>query len=301
MPIIVDKDLPAGKVLQTENIFVMTKERAEHQDIRALKIAILNLMPTKQETEAQLLRLLGNTPLQVDVHLLHMESHTSKNVSQDHLTSFYKTFSEVEGEKFDGFVITGAPVETMEFEDVNYWEELKRIMDYTQTHVTSTLHICWGAQAGIYYHYGIPKYPLEEKTFGVFEHEVKIENVPLMRGFDECFWAPHSRHTEVRKEDILNVPELQILAESEEAGVHIASDAKAKNIFVFGHSEYGRDTLKKEYDRDVSRGLEVQVPKNYYRNNDPSKDPVVKWRSHGNLLFSNWLNYYVYQETPFIL
>lgn len=301
MPIIVNKDLPAGKVLQKENIFVMTKERAEHQDIRALKIAILNLMPTKQETEAQLLRLLGNTPLQVDVHLLHMESHTSKNVSQEHLTSFYRTFSEVEGEKFDGFVITGAPVETMEFEDVNYWEELKRIMDYTQTHVTSTLHICWGAQAGIYYHYGIPKYPLEEKTFGIFEHEVQVQNVQLMRGFDEYFWAPHSRHTEVRKEDIIKVPELKILAESEEAGVHIAADAKGKNIFVFGHSEYGRDTLKNEYDRDISRGLEIEIPKNYYRDNDPTQSPIVKWRSHGNLLFSNWLNYYVYQETPFIL
>ncbi|MFX3625054.1 MAG: homoserine O-succinyltransferase [Ectobacillus sp.] len=301
MPIIVDKDLPARQVLQNENIFVMTKERASSQDIRELKIAILNLMPTKQETEAQLLRLLGNTPLQVNVQLLHMESHTSKNVSPEHLTSFYKTFREVEGEKFDGLIITGAPVEMMEFEDVNYWNELKRVMEYSVANVTSTLHICWGAQAGLYYHYGIPKYPLAQKMFGVFEHEIKAENVKLLRGFDERFLAPHSRHTEVRAEDIAKVKELQILADSPEAGVHIVADTNRKNIFVLGHSEYGRYTLKQEYDRDVARGLPIHIPKNYYRNDDPSQEPVWNWRSHGNLLFSNWLNYYVYQETPYVL
>jgi homoserine O-succinyltransferase len=301
MPIIVDKDLPARQVLENENIFVMTKERATTQDIRALKIAILNLMPTKQETEAQLLRLLGNTPLQVDVHLLHMESHTSKNVSQDHLMSFYKTFREVEGERFDGLVITGAPVETLDFEEVDYWEELKHIMEYSVTHVTSTLHICWGAQAGLYYHYGIPKYPLAEKMFGVFEHEVQEKHIQLLRGFDERFFAPHSRHTEVRAEDVKKVQELQLLAYSQEAGVHLVADKQGKNIFVLGHSEYSRNTLKLEYERDREKGLPIQVPKNYYRDNDPAKEPVISWRSHGNLLFSNWLNYYVYQETPYVL
>ncbi|MCP8968029.1 homoserine O-acetyltransferase MetA [Ectobacillus ponti] len=301
MPIIVAKDLPARKVLENENIFVMTKDRAESQDIRALRIAILNLMPTKQETEAQILRLLGNTPLQLDVHLLHMESHTAKNTSQEHLTSFYRTFRDVEGEKFDGLIITGAPVETMPFEEVNYWEELKRIMEYSLTNVTSTLHICWGAQAGLYYHYGINKHALDHKVFGVFEHETKVKHMKLLQGFDESFLAPHSRHTEVRREDIERVPQLQILAESEEAGIHIVADQTGKQVFVFGHSEYGRDTLKQEYERDVQRGLEIEVPKNYFRNNDPSQPPCVNWRSHGNLLFSNWLNYYVYQETPYEL
>lgn len=301
MPIIVDKDLPARQVLESENIFVMTKERAVSQDIRELKIAILNLMPTKQETETQLLRLLGNTPLQIDVHLLHMESYTSKNVSQDHLTSFYKTFREVENERFDGFVITGAPVETLQFEEVDYWEELKRIMEFSLTNVTSTMHICWGAQAGLYYHYGIQKYPLAKKMFGVFEHNLQAKHVQLLRGFDERFFAPHSRHTEVRAEDIRKVPQLQLLAESEEAGVHLVADKEGKHVFVLGHSEYAQDTLKLEYERDKSRGLPIHVPKNYYRNDDPSQEPFVAWRSHGNLLFSNWLNYYVYQETPYVL
>ncbi|MCP1126221.1 homoserine O-succinyltransferase [Bacillus sp. AFS018417] len=301
MPIIIAKDLPARKVLQNENIFVMTKERAETQDIRALKIAILNLMPTKQETETQLLRLIGNTPLQLDVHLLHMESHTSRNVAQEHLTSFYKTFRDIEGEKFDGLIITGAPVETLPFEEVDYWEELKQIMDYSKKHVTSTLHVCWGAQAGLYYHYGVPKHPLQQKMFGVFEHEVKQEHVKLLRGFDESFFAPHSRHTEVRASDIQKVQELDMLATSEEAGVHLVMSKDEKHIFVLGHSEYSCETLKQEYERDQQKGLDIAIPKNYFRHDNPLEKPVVKWRSHGNLLFSNWLNYYVYQETPYIL
>ncbi|PFE93764.1 homoserine O-succinyltransferase [Bacillus thuringiensis] len=301
MPIIIDKDLPARKVLQKENIFVMTKERAETQDIRALKIAILNLMPTKQDTEAQLLRLIGNTPLQLDVHLLHMESHLSRNVAQDHLTSFYKTFRDIENEKFDGLIITGAPVETLSFEEVDYWEELKRIMEYSKTNVTSTLHICWGAQAGLYYHYGVPKYPLKEKMFGVFEHEVCEQHVKLLQGFDELFFAPHSRHTEVRENDIRGVKELTLLANSEEAGIHLVTGPEGRQVFALGHSEYSCETLKQEYERDRDKGLNIDVPKNYFKHNNPDERPLVRWRSHGNLLFSNWLNYYVYQETPYIL
>ncbi|AVR35306.1 MULTISPECIES: homoserine O-acetyltransferase MetA [Bacillus] len=301
MPIIIDKDLPARKVLQKENIFVMTKERAETQDIRALKIAILNLMPTKQDTEAQLLRLIGNTPLQLDVHLLHMESHLSRNVTQEHLTSFYKTFRDIENEKFDGLIITGAPVETLAFEEVDYWEELKHIMEYSKTNVTSTLHICWGAQAGLYYHYGVPKYPLKEKVFGVFEHEVCEQHVKLLQGFDELFFAPHSRHTEVRENDIRGVKELTLLANSEEAGVHLVIGPEGRQVFALGHSEYSCETLKQEYERDRDKGLNINVPKNYFKHNNPDEKPLVRWRSHGNLLFSNWLNYYVYQETPYIL
>ncbi|MCU5239933.1 homoserine O-succinyltransferase [Bacillus cereus] len=301
MPIIIDKDLPARKVLQKENIFVMTKERAETQDIRALKIAILNLMPTKQDTEAQLLRLIGNTPLQLDVHLLHMESHLSRNVTQEHLTSFYKTFRDIENEKFDGLIITGAPVETLAFEEVDYWEELKHIMEYSKTNVTSTLHICWGAQAGLYYHYGVPKYPLKEKMFGVFEHEVCEQHVKLLQGFDELFFAPHSRHTEVREKDIREVKELTLLANSEEAGVHLVIGPEGRQVFALGHSEYSCETLKQEYERDRDKGLNIDVPKNYFKHNNPDENPLVRWRSHGNLLFSNWLNYYVYQETPYIL
>lgn len=301
MPIIIDKDLPARKVLQKENIFVMTKERAETQDIRALKIAILNLMPTKQDTEAQLLRLIGNTPLQLDVHLLHMESHLSRNVTQEHLTSFYKTFRDIENEKFDGLIITGAPVETLVFEEVDYWEELKHIMEYSKTNVTSTLHICWGAQAGLYYHYGVPKYPLKEKMFGVFEHEVCEQHVKLLQGFDELFFAPHSRHTEVRENDIRGVKDLTLLANSEEAGVHLVIGPEGRQVFALGHSEYSCETLKQEYERDRDKGLNIDVPKNYFKHNNPDEKPLVRWRSHGNLLFSNWLNYYVYQETPYIL
>ncbi|EEK86821.1 Homoserine O-succinyltransferase [Bacillus thuringiensis serovar pakistani str. T13001] len=288
-------------MLQKENIFVMTKERAETQDIRALKIAILNLMPTKQDTEAQLLRLIGNTPLQLDVHLLHMESHLSRNVTQEHLTSFYKTFRDIENEKFDGLIITGAPVETLAFEEVDYWEELKHIMEYSKTNVTSTLHICWGAQAGLYYHYGVPKYPLKEKVFGVFEHEVCEQHVKLLQGFDELFFAPHSRHTEVRENDIRGVKELTLLANSEEAGVHLVIGPEGRQVFALGHSEYSCETLKQEYERDRDKGLNIDVPKNYFKHNNPDEKPLVRWRSHGNLLFSNWLNYYVYQETPYIL
>ncbi|MBO9130144.1 homoserine O-succinyltransferase [Bacillus sp. 165] len=301
MPIIIDKELPARKVLQNENIFVMTKERAETQDIRALKIGILNLMPTKIETETQLLRLIGNTPLQVDVQLLHMESYTSKNVTQEHLTSFYKTFNDIHDQKFDGFIITGAPIETLPFEEVDYWDELKGIMEFTNTNVTSTLHICWGAQAGLYYHYDIPKYTLDQKMFGVFEHEVKRMNVQLLRGFDDIFLAPHSRYTEVRREDIERIKELEILGESEEAGVHLVMGQDGKHIFVLGHSEYGRDTLRSEYERDVNRGLDITIPKAYFEGDNPRNKPIVTWRGHGNLLFSNWLNYYVYQETPYLL
>ncbi|MGR6002789.1 homoserine O-succinyltransferase [Bacillus cereus] len=279
----------------------MTKERAETQDIRALKIAILNLMPTKQDTEAQLLRLIGNTPLQLDVHLLHMESHLSRNVTQEHLTSFYKTFRDIENEKFDGLIITGAPVETLVFEEVDYWEELKHIMEYSKTNVTSTLHICWGAQAGLYYHYGVPKYPLKEKMFGVFEHEVCEQHVKLLQGFDELFFAPHSRHTEVRENDIREVKELTLLANSEEAGVHLVIGPEGRQVFALGHSEYSCETLKQEYERDRDKGLNIDVPKNYFKHNNPDEKPLVRWRSHGNLLFSNWLNYYVYQETPYIL
>ncbi|EEL73684.1 Homoserine O-succinyltransferase [Bacillus cereus AH676] len=288
-------------MLQKENIFVMTKERAETQDIRALKIAILNLMPTKQDTEAQLLRLIGNTPLQLDVHLLHMESHLSRNVTQEHLTSFYKTFRDIENEKFDGLIITGAPVETLAFEEVDYWEELKHIMEYSKTNVTSTLHICWGAQAGLYYHYGVPKYPLKEKMFGVFEHEVCEQHVKLLQGFDELFFAPHSRHTEVRENDIREVKELTLLANSEEAGVHLVIGPEGRQVFALGHSEYSCETLKQEYERDRDKGLNIDVPKNYFKHNNPDEKPLVRWRSHGNLLFSNWLNYYVYQEAPYIL
>ncbi|EEL25963.1 Homoserine O-succinyltransferase [Bacillus cereus Rock1-15] len=288
-------------MLQKENIFVMTKERAETQDIRALKIAILNLMPTKQDTEAQLLRLIGNTPLQLDVHLLHMESHLSRNVTQEHLTSFYKTFRDIENEKFDGLIITGAPVETLAFEEVDYWEELKHIMEYSKTNVTSTLHICWGAQAGLYYHYDVPKYPLKEKVFGVFEHEVCEQHVKLLQGFDELFFAPHSRHTEVRENDIRGVKELTLLANSEEAGVHLVIGPEGRQVFALGHSEYSCETLKQEYERDRDKGLNIDVPKNYFKHNNPDEKPLVRWRSHGNLLFSNWLNYYVYQETPYIL
>lgn len=301
MPIIVPENLPAARTLIDENVFVMYEERAVHQDIRPLKIVILNLMPTKIQTETQILRLLGNTPLQVDVKLLHIEEHVSKNTPEEHLLSFYNTFKEIKDESFDGMIITGAPVEQMNFEEVDYWEELKEIMDFSVTNVTSTLHICWGAQAGLYYHFGIPKYPLNKKMFGVFKHSVCCKEVKLLRGFDNEFYAPHSRHTEVLREDIEKIPEIKILAESIEAGVYIAGTKNGKQIFVTGHSEYDPLTLKGEYDRDISRGLDIDVPKNYYEDDDPNKAPIVKWRAHANLLFSNWLNYYVYQETPYAL
>ncbi|MFE5318650.1 homoserine O-succinyltransferase [Paenibacillus sp. NPDC056579] len=301
MPIKIPDHLPAREILLNENIFVMDETVAFHQDIRPLRIAILNLMPTKETTETQILRLIGNTPLQVEFVLLHPKTHTSKNTSAEHLEQFYKTFDDVRNERFDGLIITGAPVEQLDFEDVNYWDELQQIMDWSRDHVTSTLHICWAAQAGLYHHFGVPKYGLEQKMFGVFTHIVSTQNVKLLRGFDEMFFVPQSRHTEVRKEDIEKHPELEILSESPEAGVYLVGTKDGKQIFVTGHSEYDACTLKYEYDRDINKGMEVAVPKNYYPNDDPTKPPLVSWRAHANLLFSNWLNYYVYQETPFDL
>ncbi|QNB46751.1 homoserine O-succinyltransferase [Thermanaerosceptrum fracticalcis] len=301
MPINIPDNLPTREILQSENIFVMKEERAIHQDIRPLKIAILNLMPTKIATETQILRLLGNSPLQVDIVLLHPRTHQSKNTPEEHLLKFYNTFEDIKHEKFDGMIITGAPVEDMAFEEVDYWEELTAIMEWSLHHVYSTFHICWGAQAGLFYHYGVPKYPLPEKMFGVFTHQVNRKNTMLLRGFDDEFYAPHSRHTEIRREDILKIPELEILAESPTAGIYIVAAKNGRQIFVTGHSEYDPLTLKAEYERDVARGLPIALPQNYFPENDPTKDPVVKWRSHANLLFANWLNYYVYQETPFDL
>lgn len=301
MPIKIPDHLPAKEILLNENIFVMSETEAFHQDIRPLRIAILNLMPTKETTETQILRLIGNTPVQLEFVLLHPGSHTSKNTSAEHLEQFYKTFNDVRKERFDGLIITGAPVEQLEFEDVNYWEELKQIMDWSTENVTSTLHICWAAQAGLYHHFGVPKYPLDSKMFGVFPHVTSKQNVKLLRGFDELFWVPQSRHTEVRREDIEKIAALEILSESPEAGVYIAATQDGKHIFVTGHSEYDACTLKYEYDRDINKGMEVAVPKNYYPNDDPTKEPLVSWRAHANLLFSNWLNYYVYQETPYDL
>ena len=299
MPIKIADKLPATKQLAKENIFVMTEKRAARQDIRPLKIAIVNLMPEKIKTETQLLRLLSNSPLQVEVDLIQMSSHISKNTSEEHLSAFYKEFSDIKDSKFDGMIITGAPVENMEFEMVDYWAELSEIMEWSKTHVTSTLHICWGAQAGLYYHYGIPKYPLEQKCSGVFRHKVRRKTAKLVRGFDNIFYAPHSRHTEVRAEDINKIPELEILSDSQEAGVYIVTTKKGRQIFVMGHSEYDADTLKNEYFRDLEKGLNPVIPANYFSKNDPTKKPVVRWRSHAHLLFSNWLNYFVYQITPY--
>lgn len=301
MPIKLNDDLPAFEILDNENIFVMPEHRAFHQDIRPLKIAILNLMPTKITTEVQLLRLIGNTSLQIEIELLHPKTHVSKNISEEYLTTFYKTFDEVKHQKFDGLIITGAPVEQMDFEEVNYWDELKEIMDWSVHNVYSTLHICWGAQAALYHHYKIPKHQLEKKMFGVFSHKITSKRVEILRGFDDEFFVPHSRHTEVRREDIEKVPDLNILAESEESGVYMVTAKKGRQIFVTGHSEYDPLTLKSEYDRDVNKGLDIEVPRNYFPEDDPTKDPIVKWRGHANLLYSNWLNYYVYQETPYNL
>ena len=299
VPIQIPNDLPAAGILQQENIFVMTEKRAVTQDIRPLEIVLLNLMPTKVATETQLTRLLGNTPLQVRLELMHTSSHRSKNVSEEHLLTFYKTFDELKHRKFDGMVITGAPVENMEFEDVDYWEELCEIMEWSKTHVHSTFHICWGAQAGLYYHYGIQKHPLPEKLFGVFKHHADYKRSILLRGFDDTFWVPHSRHTTVLREDIENVWDLRILASSEEAGVYAVTTKEGKQIFVTGHSEYDPDTLQKEYLRDKNLGLPIHVPENYFPNDDDTQAPLVRWRGHANLLFSNWLNYFVYQTTPY--
>lgn len=301
MPIKIPDNLPAKGILNSENIFVMDEGRAYHQDIRPLRIAILNLMPTKIVTETQLLRLLGNTPLQVEITLLHPESYECRNTPQEHLTTFYTTFSQINNQKFDGLIITGAPIELLEFEEVDYWGELKEIFEWSKTHVTSTLHICWGAQAGLYYHYGIPKYQLPEKMFGVFPHKISFKNEKLLRGFDDIFYVPHSRHTELRQSDIERSENLLILSASEESGIYLIASKDGKQIFITGHSEYDPYTLKAEYDRDLNRGLDIAIPKNYFPGDDTSKKPLVRWRGHSNLLFSNWLNYYVYQETPYIL
>lgn len=301
MPINIPSNLPAYETLQNENIFVFNEERAMHQDIRPLKIAIMNLMPTKIVTETQILRLIGNSPLQVDIELVHPRSYTSKNTPEEHLSLFYKTFDEIKDQRFDGLIITGAPVETMPFEEVAYWEELKEVMEWSTTHVFSTFHICWGAQAGLYYHYGIPKHPLEKKMFGVFPHTVNEKYVKLFRGFDDLFYVPHSRHTEVRREAIEKVPDLKILSESEESGVYVVASRDGRQIFVTGHSEYDPTSLRDEYVRDVGKGMAIDVPVNYFPGDDPKKPPLVKWRGHANLLYTNWLNYYVYQETPFDL
>ena len=299
MPIRIPNHLPAAAELQQENIFVMTQDRAIQQDIRPLEIVLLNLMPTKIATETQLSRVLGNTPLQVNLELMHTTSHVAKNVSQDHMLTFYKSFDELKHRKFDGMVITGAPVEMIPFEEVDYWQELCEIMEWSKTHVHSTLHICWGAQAGLYYHYGIQKYLLPEKLFGVYPHRADYKRAILLRGFDDVFYAPHSRHTTVRREDIEDVWDLRIIASSDEAGVYAVQTKGGRQIFVTGHSEYDPETLKNEYLRDKNLGLPISVPKNYFPNDDDTKDPIVRWRSHGNLLFSNWLNYFVYQTTPY--
>lgn len=301
MPIKIPDLLPARQILKDENIFVMDEERATHQDIRPLQIAILNLMPTKIVTETQLLRLLGNTSLQVEVTLVRTRTHQSKNTPEEHLLNFYQTFDQIQNHKYDALILTGAPVEQMEFEEVDYWPELKDIMDWGFENVFALLHICWGAQAALYHQFGIPKYPLPAKQFGVFPHRVTEKNVKLLRGFDDIFYAPHSRHTEIRRCDIEKVPEIKILAESEEAGVYIVGSQDGRQIFVTGHSEYDPLTLKKEYDRDVAAGLPINIPANYYPNDDPTQAPFVRWRGHAHLLFANWINYYVYQETPYDL
>ncbi|MDD4802998.1 MAG: homoserine O-succinyltransferase [Syntrophomonas sp.] len=301
MPIKIPDNLPATQILTNENIFIMDERRAYTQDIRPLRIVILNLMPLKSVTETQLLRLLGNSPLQVEIVLLFPISHISKNTSQEYLANFYNTFDDIKDKKFDGMIITGAPVELLEFEELTYWKELQEIMDWSRRSVFSTLHICVGAQAGLYHHYGIPKYPLDAKMFGVFLHKINKRNVPLLRGFDDEFYVPHSRHTEIKREDIEKVKDIEILAESDEAGVYIVSSKDGRLIFVTGHSEYDDNSLKSEYERDVSRGLDTAIPKNYFPNNDPTQLPMVKWRGHANLLFTNWLNYHVYQETPYDL
>ena len=299
MPIKIPADLPATETLHNENIFVMTESRALTQDIRPLKILILNLMPTKIATETQLARLLGNSPLQVEPEFLQTASYVPKNTSAEHMIAFYKHFDEVKNNKYDGLIITGAPVEQMPFEEVEYWDELCRIMEWSKTNVTSTFHICWGAQAGLYYHYGIRKYPLDKKLFGVFLHKAEHKRSMLLRGFDDEFWVPHSRQTTVLREDIEKHPELKILASSDEAGVYAVATERGKQIFITGHSEYDADTLKKEYLRDKNAGLPIEVPKNYFPDDDDTKEPIVRWRSHANLIYSNWLNYFVYQITPY--
>ena len=301
MPLNLPDKLPAIDLLKEENIFVIDTSRASTQDIRPLKIVILNLMPLKITTETDLIRLLSNSPLQIEVSFMKLKSHTSKNTPIEHMKAFYRDFACMRDEKFDGMIITGAPVEHLEFEEVNYWSEIQEIFDWTRTHVTSTLYICWAAQAGLYHHYGIPKYPLGKKMFGIFEHHVceGFQKLPIFRGFDDVFFVPHSRHTEVRREDIDRCPALQVISESEDSGVHIVMARGGREFYVTGHSEYAPCTLDTEYRRDLGKGLPIEMPRNYYRDNNPEKGPLVRWRSTANLLFSNWMNYYVYQETPY--
>ena len=299
MPLNLPDKLPAIELLKEENIFVIDNSRATQQDIRPLRIVILNLMPLKITTETDLVRLLSNTPLQVEISFMKIKSHTSKNTPIEHMKTFYTDFDKMRGEKYDGMIITGAPVEQMDFEEVTYWDEITEIFDWARTHVTSTLYICWAAQAGLYHHYGVPKYALDKKMFGIFEHRTLQPLHPIFRGFDDEFYVPHSRHTEIRREDIMKVPELTLLSESEESGVYMVMARGGREFFITGHSEYSPYTLSDEYIRDVNKGLSISVPRYYYRNDDPAQGPVVRWRGHANLLFTNWLNYYVYQETPF--
>ncbi len=299
MPIKISNDLPARKTLTGENIFVMTENRALKQDIRPLKILLLNLMPKKITTETQILRLLSNSPLQTEIELIRTSTYQSKNTPEDHLLAFYKSFDDIKYNKYDGLIITGAPVEHLDFEEVDYWQELTEIMDWSQKNVTSTFHICWAAQAALYHHYGVPKHMLDKKMFGVFRHKVLRKNTKILRGFDDYFYVPHSRHTGINKDDIANIPDLSILAESREAGVYVVSSKGGKNFFVTGHSEYDAETLHEEYMRDLGKRDDVELPVNYYPGDDPSQKPIVSWRSHANLLYTNWLNYYVYQTTPY--
>lgn len=299
MPLRLPDRLPAIDFLKDENIFVLGNERANRQDIRPLRIVILNLMPLKITTETDLIRLLSNTPLQLDVHFMKVKAHTSKNTPIEHLQAFYRDFELMRAEKFDGMIITGAPVEHLDYTEVNYWDEISDIFEWARTHVTSTLYICWAAQAGLYFHYGVPKYPLREKMFGIFPQRPLLPRLPIFRGFDDVFYMPHSRHTEIRREDILNVPELSLIAESEVSGVSMVMARGGREIFITGHSEYAPLTLDTEYRRDLAKGLPIHMPVHYYEDDDPSRPPLVTWRAHGNLLFTNWLNYYVYQETPY--
>lgn len=301
MPIRISAELPAYKTLEKENIFVIARDRAEHQDIRPLKVLILNIMPKKIETECQLMRLLSNTPIQVDIDLLYMTSHISKNTSLNHLEYFYKTFDEVKNNRYDGMIITGAPVEQLDYEKVDYWNEICEIMEWSTTHVFSTLHICWGAQAGLYYHFGVPKYMLKEKMFGIFPHKAEVSNSKLLMGFDDEFLVPHSRHTEIRREDIEKIEQLEILTSSEISGIHIVANKNGRQYFITGHSEYDRETIANEYFRDLEKGLDIKIPYNYFPDDDITKTPKFSWRCTANLMFSNWLNYCVYQLTPFNL
>jgi len=299
MPINLPDKLPAIKLLQKENIFVMDASRASKQDIRPLRIALLNLMPVKITTETDLIRLLSNSPLQVELDFIKLRTHTSKNTPKEHMEAFYKDFDSIIHHKYDGLIITGAPVEQMPFEEVNYWSELTEIFEWAKNNVTSSLFICWGAQAALWYYHGIPKYPLEKKMFGVFEHHKAKSSNPILRGFDDLFYVPHSRHTEVKREDIVKVPELTILSESVEAGVYMVASKNGREFFLTGHSEYSPETLGNEYKRDIEKNLPIEIPKNYFRDNNPENEPVVRWRSQANMLFVNWLNYFVYQETPY--